>query len=89
LGEVAEPLKRRETEPVLYPDAFDKFMGGTLRDQLNQFGCRSLVVVGSATNFAVLYTARRQRGFIATTSLFRWMESMPKGGMNMNMRFIS
>src|SRR5262245_43004314 len=28
LGEVAAPLKRRESEPVLYPDAFDKFMDG-------------------------------------------------------------
>ena len=23
IGEVAHPLKRRETEPVIYPDAFD------------------------------------------------------------------
>ena len=57
LGEVAEPLKRRATEPVLYPDAFDKFMGGELRDKLSQLDCRCLVIVGSATNFAVLYTA--------------------------------
>lgn len=57
LGEVATPLKRRETEPILYPDAFDKFMGGELQDQLNRVSCRSLVIVGSATNFAVLYTA--------------------------------
>ncbi len=27
LGEAASPLKRRETEPVIYPDAFDKFFG--------------------------------------------------------------
>jgi hypothetical protein len=52
LGEVAEPLKRRATEPVLYPDAFDKFIGGELRDKLSQLECRSLVIVGSATNFA-------------------------------------
>src|SRR4051795_4855999 len=25
LGEVAAPLKRRDNEPVIYPDAYDKF----------------------------------------------------------------
>lgn len=57
LGEVAQPLKRRGTEPILYPDAFDKFMGGELQDQLHRLGCRFVVIVGSATNVAVLYTA--------------------------------
>ena len=57
LGEVAAPLKRRESEPILYPDAFDKFMGGELKTELDKRNCRSLVIVGSATNFAVLYTA--------------------------------
>ena len=31
LGDVAGPLKRRESEPILYPDAFDKFLGGELK----------------------------------------------------------
>lgn len=57
LGEVASPLKRRDTEPVIYPDAFDKFFGGELRDFLSQKGIKSLVVVGSLTNIAVLYTS--------------------------------
>jgi nicotinamidase-related amidase len=57
MGEVAAPLKRREFEPVLYPDAFDKFRGGELKAELDEANCRSLVVVGSATNVAVLYTA--------------------------------
>ena len=56
-GDVAAPLKRRESEPILYPDAFDKFMGGELKKELDKHNCRSLVIVGSATNFAVLYTA--------------------------------
>jgi nicotinamidase-related amidase len=81
LGEVAEPLKRRETEPVLYPDAFDKFMGGTLRDQLNQFGCRSLVVVGSATNFAVLYTAT------TAARIYRYDVIVPLDGVNAKRRY--
>jgi len=57
MGEPAAPLKRRLTEPILYPDAFDKFMGGELKAELDKRNCRSLVIVGSATNFAVLYTA--------------------------------
>jgi nicotinamidase-related amidase len=57
LGEVAAPLDRLAAEPVLYPDAFDKFFGGELKAQLDRWNCRSLVLVGSATNFAVLYTA--------------------------------
>jgi nicotinamidase-related amidase len=57
MGEVAAPLKRRQSEPVLHPDAFDKFMGGELKAELDKSNCRSLIVVGSATNFAVLYTA--------------------------------
>jgi len=57
LGEAAGPLKRRASEPILYPDAFDKFMDGELKAELDRHSCRSLVIVGSATNFAVLYTA--------------------------------
>jgi len=57
VGEVAAPLQRRASEPVLYPDAFDKFMGSELKAELDKGNCRSLVIVGSATNFAVLYTA--------------------------------
>src|SRR5882757_10522586 len=34
LGEVAGPLRQRESEPVLYPDAFDKFMDGDLKEEL-------------------------------------------------------
>ena len=56
-GEAAGPLQRQMSEPILYPDAFDKFMGGELKAELDKWHCRSLVIVGSATNFAVLYTA--------------------------------
>ena len=57
LGEVATPLKRREGEPVIYPDAVDKFMGGELQVFLKERGAKSLVVTGASTNGAVLYTA--------------------------------
>ena len=57
LGEVAAPLKRRETEPVIYPDAFDKFTGGELQEFLKQKAVQNVLIVGASTNVAVLYTA--------------------------------
>jgi nicotinamidase-related amidase len=76
LGEVAAPLKRRENEPVLYPDAFDKFMGGELKLELDKSNCRSLVIVGSATNFAVLYTAT------TAARIYRYDVVIPLDGVN-------
>ena len=57
MQEVAPPLKRRDTEPVIYPDSFDKFFGGELQTFLSERGVKSLVAVGSLTNVAVLYTS--------------------------------
>jgi nicotinamidase-related amidase len=76
LGEVAAPLKRRESEPVLYPDAFDKFMDGTLKEELDKRRCRSLIIAGSATNFAVLYTAT------TAARIFRYDVIIPLDGVN-------
>jgi nicotinamidase-related amidase len=76
LGEVAGPLQRRASEPILYPDAFDKFMGGDLKAELDRFNCRSLVIVGSATNFAVLYTAT------TAARIYRYDVVIPLDGVN-------
>jgi nicotinamidase-related amidase len=57
MQEVALPLRRRDTEPVLYPDSFDKFFGGELQNFLSERSVKNLVVVGSLTNVAVLYTS--------------------------------
>ncbi len=56
LGVVASTLKRRESETIVYPNSFDKFFGGELRDVLQQIGANNLVITGSATNVAVMYT---------------------------------
>ena len=56
MAEVAPTLKRRAIEPVIYPDAFDKFTGGELLGLLNRAGAKRVIVVGSSTNIAVLYT---------------------------------
>jgi nicotinamidase-related amidase len=57
IGELAVPLKRKEGEPVIYPDGFDKFVGGELQVWLKEKGAKTLIVTGSSTNSAVLYTA--------------------------------
>ncbi len=57
LGEVAAPLKRQSQETVLYPDGFDKFVDGELQNRLREKGIKTLVITGSSTNAAVLYTA--------------------------------
>ena len=76
LGEVATPLKRRENEPVLYPDAFDKFHGGELQDILKQKGIKRLMILGSSTNVAVLYTAT------AAARMYEYEVVIPMDGMN-------
>jgi nicotinamidase-related amidase len=76
LGEAAAPLKRRASEPILYPDAFDKFMGGELKAEMDKRNCRSLVIVGSATNFAVLYTAT------TAARIYKYEVIIPIDGVN-------
>jgi len=56
-GEIASPLKRREGEPVVFPKGFDKFAGGKFQGFLKPKGIKNVVIVGSSTNMAVLYTA--------------------------------
>jgi len=56
LGVVASTLMRRENETIVYPNSFDKFFGGELRDVLQQMGANNLVITGAATNVAVMYT---------------------------------
>lgn len=75
-GDVASPLKRRETEPVINPDGFDKFTGGLLQDFLKQNNIKSLVIIGSATNFAVLYTAT------TATRIYRYNVILPIDGVS-------
>lgn len=76
MGEVAAPLGRRDTEPVLHPDAFDKFAGGELRAILEDAGTENLIVTGSLTNVAVLYTAT------AAARVHRYNVVVPLDGVN-------
>jgi len=76
LGEVAAPLERRNSEPVLHPDAFDKFAGGELQAIMSGAGAENLIVVGSLTNVAVLYTAT------AAARVHRYNVIIPLDGVN-------
>ena len=57
LAAMAAALKRRSDEPLLYPDAFDKFYGGELQEILKNKGIKNMIITGASTNVAVLYTA--------------------------------
>ena len=76
MGVVATALERRESEPVLYPDAYDKFYGGQLQAELTSRNVRHLVIAGSSTNVAVMYTAT------AAARAFRYNVVIPLDGVN-------
>jgi nicotinamidase-related amidase len=78
LGKVAAPLAHRDDEPILYPDAFDKFTGGELRDLLNQRGIQNLVIVGRSTNVAVMYTTT------SAVRVHKYKVVLPMDGVNAN-----
>lgn len=73
---VARPLRRRENEPVIYPDGFDKFTGGALQNILEPTGINTVIVTGSATNVAVLYTAT------TAARIYRYEVIVPVDGVN-------
>lgn len=81
LGEVASPLKRKESEPVIYPDAFDKFAGGELLAFLKEKGAKTLILIGSSSNVSVLYTAT------TAARLHRYNLVIPMDGVNANTRY--
>jgi nicotinamidase-related amidase len=54
-ADVAPSLHPLADERVLHPDGFDKFTGGELGEALH--GAENLVMIGRATNNAIMYTA--------------------------------
>lgn len=57
LGGVLDDFGALPDEPVVYPDAFDKFVGGEIKALLDKQGIKTVIITGASTNFAVLYTA--------------------------------
>lgn len=51
---------RKSTEPLIYPDGYDKFVGGELEGLLNRKPLvDTLIMVGSRSNLCLMYTATR------------------------------
>ncbi len=81
LGDVASPLKRKENEAVIYPDGFDKFMSGELQPMLKEKNVKTLVITGSATNNAVLYTAT------TAARIYKYNIVIPMDGVNADRQY--
>ena len=81
LGELAAPLHRKPGETVIYPDAFDKFYPGELQPLLKEKGAKTLIITGSATNNAVLYTAT------TAARMHRYSVVIPLDGVNAASRY--
>jgi nicotinamidase-related amidase len=56
-GEVYSGLNRKPSEPVIYPDGFDKFTGGELQSYLGSYKVDTLIITGYRSNICVLHTA--------------------------------
>jgi nicotinamidase-related amidase len=76
MEKVARQLQHRDDEPVIYPDGFDKFTGGELQRILQPRGIKTLIITGSASNVAVLYTAT------AAARIHRYQVIVPVDGIN-------
>jgi nicotinamidase-related amidase len=81
IGELAVPLKRKEAETVIHPDAFDKFVGGELQEWLKGKGAKTLIITGSSTNAAVLYTAT------TAARMHRYNVVIPVDGVNASSQY--
>lgn len=58
-GKVYSVLERRPSEPVIFPNSFDKFAGGELQSFLSLFDLDTLVITGYRSNISVLNTATK------------------------------
>jgi nicotinamidase-related amidase len=81
IGEPAAPLRRKENEVIIYPDGFDKFYSGELQPLLKDKGIQTLIITGSSTNAAVLYTAT------TAARMHRYTVVIPMDGVNAATRY--
>ncbi len=59
MGQVYSGFDRRLSEPVIYPDAFDKFASNELHSLLELHNIDTLIITGHRSNIAVLHTATK------------------------------
>ncbi|MEE8472993.1 MAG: isochorismatase family protein [Dehalococcoidia bacterium] len=58
-GHVYSGFGRKPSEPVIYPDGFDKFTSGELQGLLTERNLDTLIIAGYRSNISVLNTATR------------------------------
>lgn len=56
-GEIYAGFEKKGSEPVIYPDGFDKFTNGELQSYLSPKGVDTLIITGYRANVCVLHTA--------------------------------
>jgi nicotinamidase-related amidase len=56
-GRPATALGQQSTEPLIFPPGYDKFTHPEFKRFLDTHNTRNLVIVGSSTHVAVMYTA--------------------------------
>ncbi len=75
-GKAAAALRRRDEEPFLFPDGFDKFGDDEFRGFFTTRAIQNIVMVGSSTHICVMYTAT------AAARLYRYNVVIPVDGVN-------
>jgi nicotinamidase-related amidase len=81
-GQVWDHFGRLPDEPVLAPDAFDKFVRGEIREMLEKRGIKTVIITGASSNAAVLYTAT------TAASAFKYKVVIPVDGIIAANRYI-
>ena len=75
-GKAAAGLGRRENEPFLFPDSFDKFHDAEFRGFFATRPIKNVVMVGSSTHICIMYTAT------AAARLYGYNVVIPVDGVN-------
>jgi nicotinamidase-related amidase len=75
-GRAAAGLSRRESEPFLFPDGFDKFCDAEFRGFFATRPIEHIVMVGSSTHICIMYTAT------AAARLYGYNVVIPVDGVN-------
>ncbi len=57
VGREYSGFNRQPSEPVFFPDGFNKFTGGEIEAAIKPRGIDTLIITGYRSNVAVLYTA--------------------------------
>ncbi len=80
-GKIYSGYNRKESEPVLTPDAFDKFQDSELQSLLDAKKVDTVVITGSRSNICVLHTATTAARF------YKYNVVIPTDGVEAESRY--